>query len=122
MNRVLAAERNSQAQLVDARTKADMQRLDAQARAEIKRLDAAAQAEAQRLAATAEAEAQRIKTEADVRELREREQAAQAYTNHPALLRLQELETLSALAHTANARIYIDFDGHARANGIEERD
>jgi regulator of protease activity HflC (stomatin/prohibitin superfamily) len=122
MNRVLAAERNSQAQLVDARTKAEVQRLDAQARAEIKRLDAAAQAEAQQLAATAEAEAQRIKTEADVRELREREQAAQAYATHPALLRLQELETLSALAQTANARIYIDFDGHARTNGDEERD
>jgi regulator of protease activity HflC (stomatin/prohibitin superfamily) len=119
MNRVLAAERNSQAQLVDARTKADVQRLDAQARAEIKRLEAAAQAEAQQLAAQAEAEAQRIKAEADVRELREREQAAQAYTAHPALLRLQELETLSALARTANARIYINFDGHARPSGVE---
>jgi regulator of protease activity HflC (stomatin/prohibitin superfamily) len=122
MNRVLAAERNSQAQLVDARTKAEVQRLDAQARAESKRLEASAQAEAQRLAAQADAEAQRIKAEADVRELREREQAAQAYTAHPALLRLQELETLSALARTANARIYINFDGHARPNGVETQD
>ena len=116
MNRVLAAERNSQAQLVDARTRAEMQRLDAQARAEIKRLDAAAQAEAQRLAATAEAEAQQIKAAADVRELREREQAAQAYSTHPALLRLRELETLRELARSANARIYIGFDKHARVS------
>src|SRR5262245_11245455 len=122
MNRVLAAERNSQAQLVEARTKAEVQRLDAQARAEIKRLEAGAQAETQRLAAQAEAEAQRIMAEADVRELREREQVAQAYTAHPALLRLQELETLSALARSANARIYINFDGHARPNGVDEKE
>jgi len=121
MNRVLAAERNSQAQLVEARTKADVQRIDAQARAETKRLEAEAQSEAQRLVAQAEAEAQQIKAAADVQELREREQAAQAYTSYPALLRLQELETLSALARTANARIYINFDGHARVNGVEEQ-
>jgi regulator of protease activity HflC (stomatin/prohibitin superfamily) len=121
MNRVLAAERNSQAQLVEARTKADVQRIDAQARAETKRLEAEAQAEAQRLTAQVEAEAQRIKAEADVQELREREQAAQAYTSYPALLRLRELETLSALGRTANARIYINFDGHAHINGVEEQ-
>jgi regulator of protease activity HflC (stomatin/prohibitin superfamily) len=119
MNRVLAAERNSQAQLVDARTKADVQRLDAQARAEIKRVEAAAAAEAQRLAAAAEAAAQQIKTAAEVQNLREREAAAQAYASHPALLRLRELETLSALAQTANARIYINFDGHAAPEAAE---
>jgi regulator of protease activity HflC (stomatin/prohibitin superfamily) len=122
MNRVLAAERMSQAQLVEARTKADVQRIDAQARAETKRLESEAQAEAQRLTAQADAEAQRIRTEADVHELREREQAAAAYTTHPALMRLQELETLSSLSRTANARIYINFDGHARLNGVEEKD
>src|SRR5687767_15298144 len=72
MNRVLAAERMSQAQLVEARTKADVQRIDAQARAETRRLESEAQAEAQRLTAQADAEAQRIRTEADVHELRER--------------------------------------------------
>lgn len=122
MNRVLAAERNSQAQLVEARTKAEVQRLDAQARAEVKRLEVAAQAEAQRQEATAQAEAQQIKAAADVHELRAREQAATAYSAHPALLRLQELETLSALARSANARIYINFDGQARLNGIAEKE
>jgi regulator of protease activity HflC (stomatin/prohibitin superfamily) len=122
MNRVLAAERMSQAQLVEARTKADVQRIDAQARAETRRLESEAQAEAQRLTTQADAEAQRIRTEADVHELREREQAAAAYTTHPALMRLQELETLSSLSRTANARIYINFDGHARLNGVEEKD
>ncbi len=114
MNRVLAAERMSQAQMVEARTKAEVQRIDAQIRAETKRTEAEAEAAAQRLAAQSAAEAQRIKAEAEIQELREREQAAQAYSAHPALLRLRELETLRDLARSANARIYIGFDKHAR--------
>jgi len=123
MNRVLAAERMSQAQLVEARTKAETHRIDAQVKAETQRIDAQvradahraeaeAQAAAMKLAAQAEAEANRVKTEAEINALREREQAAEAYSAHPALLRLQELETLRALARTANARIYIGFDKH----------
>lgn len=110
MNRVLAAERLAQVQLVEARTKAETQRIEAQARVDARRFEMDAQAQAQRLAAQSEAEVQQIKTEADIRALREREQAAQAYSKHPALLRLLELEALRELARTANARIYINFD------------
>lgn len=117
MNRVLAAERTSQAQLVDARTKAEIQRIDAAVKADIKRTEAQAQAEAQRRAAEADAEVQRIKTRADIQALREREQSASAYTAHPALLRLIELDTLGALARAANARIYVNFDSQA-CNGF----
>ena len=39
-------------------------------------------------------------TETDVEALHQREQAAKAYKTHPALLRLQELETLRELART----------------------
>lgn len=78
-----------------------------------------AQAEAQRLLAQTEAEVQRIKTASDITALREREQGADAYTTHPALMGLQELETLSNLGRTANARIYINFDGQARLNGAD---
>jgi regulator of protease activity HflC (stomatin/prohibitin superfamily) len=120
MNRVLAAERMSQAQMVEARTKAEVQRIDAQIRAETKRTEAEAEAAAQRLAAQSAAEAQRIKAEAEIQELREREQAAQAYSVHPALLRLRELETLRDLARSANARIYIGFDKHARAGADDD--
>jgi regulator of protease activity HflC (stomatin/prohibitin superfamily) len=120
MNRVLAAERMSQAQMVEARTKAEVQRIDAQIRAETKRTEAEAEAAAQRLAAQSAAEAQRIKAEAEIQELREREQAATAYSAHPALLRLRELETLRDLARSANARIYIGFDKHARAGGDDD--
>jgi regulator of protease activity HflC (stomatin/prohibitin superfamily) len=110
MNRVLAAERNSQAQLVETRTRAEQQRIEAQVKAEGSRLQAETQAEVQRLTAQAEADAQRVRTEAEIQALRERAQAAQAYSTHPALLRLRELETLSELAHNGNARIYLDFD------------
>jgi len=109
MNRVQAAERNSQAQLVEARTKSEVQRIEAQTRAEAQRLEAEANAHAQKLAAEAAAEAKRIQTQAEVTTLKERAQAAQAYTSHPALLRLEELATLRQLASSGNARLYIDF-------------
>ncbi len=37
----------------------------------------------------------------------QQEQAAQAYTNHPALLRLRELEGMSDLGKNANAHNYL---------------
>jgi regulator of protease activity HflC (stomatin/prohibitin superfamily) len=117
MNRVLAAERMSQAQLVEARTKADVQRIEAQAKADARRVETDTQRETQRRTAESDAEIQRIKTETEIKSLREWEQAAQAYTQHPALLRLTELETLRELARTANARLYINFDTVAQSNG-----
>jgi regulator of protease activity HflC (stomatin/prohibitin superfamily) len=113
MNKVLTAERLSEAQLVEARTKAQTQQIEAQAKAEIRRVDAEAQAAALQLAAKADAEAQKIRTQAEVAALRQAEQAAQAYSSHPALLRLRELEAMKELARSANARIYIGFRKHA---------
>jgi len=116
MNRVLAAERMSQAQLVEARTKSEVQRIEAQAKSDAQKLEAESRAASDRLAAQSESERQKMKTQADVESLRERELAAKAYSSHPALLRLQELETLRELARTANARIYIGFDKHTVGN------
>lgn len=112
MNKVLAAERMSQAQLVEARTKAQTQEIEAEAQAGVRKVKAAAEAEATRLQAQAGAEAQKIKAEAEVKALRESREAAQAYSIHPALLRLRELEALKELAQSANARIYIGFKKH----------
>lgn len=114
MNRVLAAERNSQAQLVEARTKSEVQRIEAQTRAEAQGSEAEANARSQKLAAEAAAEAKRIQTQAEITSLKERAQAAQAYTNHPALLRLEELATLRQLATSGNARLYIDFQKNSQ--------
>jgi regulator of protease activity HflC (stomatin/prohibitin superfamily) len=122
MNRVLAAERMSQVQMVEARTKGEVQRLEAQVRTDTERLEVEARAERQRRAAEAEAEVQRIKTQAEIQALRERERAAEAYESHPALLRLTELEALRELARSANARIYIDFDRTRRAAVAPESD
>jgi regulator of protease activity HflC (stomatin/prohibitin superfamily) len=123
MNRVLAAQRLSEAQLVEARTKAEKETIDAQtraetdhvaatAKAETDRIGAVARAEVVRLAAQAEAEAERIRAEAEVAALRLRSENADSYAQHPALLRLQELESLAVLSRNAQARIYIGFDKH----------
>jgi regulator of protease activity HflC (stomatin/prohibitin superfamily) len=94
MNRVLAAERMSQAQLVEARTKADVQRIEAQAKADAQRLQAQAEAEGQKFQAQCRAEAGRLAVQAEMQALEERSKMAAAYHTHPALLRLEELATL----------------------------
>lgn len=114
MNRVLMAERMAEAQLIEARARAEVERLDAETRVEAQRLQASAEAGHKRLLAEAEAESQRIRTAADVNALRQREGAAAAYSDHPALLRLLELETLRDLSRTATARLYINFDSDAQ--------
>jgi len=105
-----------------SRTQAEVQRIEAQVKAEVQRLEAESRAAAARLAAQSETETQKVKTEAEVQALRQRELAAKAYSAHPALLRLQELETLRELARTANARIYIGFEKHLPPDSREERD
>ncbi|MCI0376208.1 MAG: hypothetical protein L0215_01245 [Gemmataceae bacterium] len=109
MNRVLAAERMSQAQLVEARTKSEVQRIEAQSKAEAQRLQAQADVEGQRLQAQAKAESTRLAVLAETQALEERSKMAAAYVNHPALLRLEELTTLRDLARNANARLYLNF-------------
>ena len=120
MNRVLAAQRMSEAQLVEARTKAEVQHIEAQTRAETERLNAEVRAAAQRTAAEAEAESIRVKTAAEISALNERAQAAAAYSKHPVLVRLEELETLRELSENANARIYIGFDKHKSLEADEK--
>jgi regulator of protease activity HflC (stomatin/prohibitin superfamily) len=112
MNRVLATERMSEAALVEARTKAEQGKIEAAARAEAERLTAQARRDAALLSAQADAEAERIRTDAEVDALRRRAEAAAAYTEHPALLRLRELETLAVLGGNAEARLYVGFDKH----------
>jgi regulator of protease activity HflC (stomatin/prohibitin superfamily) len=102
MNRVLTAQRMAEAQMVEART-----------RAEREALEASSKADAERVAAEADAEAKRIRADAEVDALRRLAAAAEAYAEHPALLRLRELETLGALGTNAAARLYIGFEKHS---------
>ncbi len=110
MNRVLAAERTSQAQLIEARTKSEVQRIEAQTKAEAQRIQAQAEAESARLQAESKAAATRLAVQAEIEALGERSTKAEAYRDHPALLRLEELTTLRELARNANARLYLDFN------------
>jgi regulator of protease activity HflC (stomatin/prohibitin superfamily) len=107
MNRVLAAERNSQAQLVEARTRAEVEEIQVKSRIDAKQRETAAEAEAHRLRQASEAEAHRARAEAEAQAYLERAKAAEILERHPALLRLAELEALSELAKYANARIYL---------------
>ena len=118
MNKVLAAERTSQAKLVEARTQAELQRIDAEVKSETTRRLAESQAQAKRLAAAARAEALRLQAEAEVQTIRLREQTAVAYEKHPTLLRLRELESLRELAQAPGARFYADFDRRAKQNAV----
>ncbi len=120
MNRVLAAERNSEALLVDARTRAEVQRIEAETAAESQRIRALAESEANRLKTQSDAEAARLSVAAEIAALEDRSSRASAYEEHPALLRLEELAALRDLARNANARIYLDFD--RRAVGVEPSD
>ncbi len=116
MNKVLAAERTAQAQLVEARTRAQTQQIAAGAQAEISRIEAEAQAQALRLQSEAEAAARKVRNEAELAALRDAEQSAKAYAAHPALLRLRELETLKELSGSANVKIYVGFDKPEKAD------
>ena len=109
MNKVLAAERLSEAQLIEARTRAQAAEIEAEAKAQGEERAAEAKATATRLAAQAAAEARRVRNQADLDVLRALEEAAGAFTRHPALLRLRELEAMQSMAQSANARLYIDF-------------
>jgi regulator of protease activity HflC (stomatin/prohibitin superfamily) len=109
MNRVLAAERNSEAQLVEARTRAEVERLEAGTRADALRRNAEAEAEARQLREQSEAEAAALRAEVEAKIYAQRKQAAEVLTAHPSLLRLEELQALRDLARNGNARIYLGF-------------
>lgn len=119
MNRVLAAERQSQAQLVEARTKAEVQRIEAESKAAAARVQAAATADAMRQEAAARATATETAVAAETIALERRRSNASAYAEHPALLRLEELAALRHLAANANARLYLSMTGNSPRADVE---
>jgi regulator of protease activity HflC (stomatin/prohibitin superfamily) len=119
MNRVLATERLSEAQLVEARTQAEREAIEARSKAENDRIAARSRRETELVKAEGLAETQRLQAEADAEALRLHAEAAGAYADHPVLLRVRELETLSRLATNAEARLYIGFDKHAELRQAE---
>ena len=120
MNRVLAAERMSQAQLVESRTKAEMQKIEAQGKADAQRLQAQTDAEVALMNARSSTDSTRLMVQAEMEALEERQKLASAYSTHPALLRLEELKTLSEMSRNANARLYLDFAKKPHAARADE--
>ncbi|MGH3379629.1 MAG: slipin family protein [Actinoallomurus sp.] len=119
MNRVLATERLSEAQLVEARTQAEREAIEARSKAENDRIAAQSRRETELVKAEGLAETQRLQAQADAEALRLNAEAAGAYADHPVLLRVRELETLARLATNAEARLYIGFDKHAELRQAE---
>lgn len=119
MNKVLAAERMSEAALIEARTKAEQQKIESETKAHNEKMMSKTLAESKRTMAESEAEVKRIRTTADTESLRLQAQAAAAYADHPALLRLRELETMAELGKNANARLYVGFEKNSLSPGEE---
>ncbi len=110
MNKVLAAERLSEARLVETRTELEKRKLEAANEAEVQTLRAEADAKASRARAEAAAEAERIAAEGESAAMAAREALAKFYQQNPAMLRLKELEAMAELGRNASARLFIGFD------------
>lgn len=106
MNRVLAAERNSEAQLVEARTRAEVERIESETRSKARLRDAQTEAEAEKLNQLAEAEVAATRNRLEAELVQQRAEAGKVLEQNPALLRLEELKALSDIARNGNARIY----------------
>lgn len=114
MNRVLAADRNAQAQLIEARTRAEVQQIEAQAQSDAQHRAAEVDADVQRLREQAHADGAQLRAEAELRSRQQRQKTGAIYREFPQLLRLEELRALQSLATNANARIYIGFGNSAK--------
>jgi len=110
MNRVLAAERNSEAQLVDARTRAEVERIQAETQAIVQQKQAEVEAESAKLRLISEAEAEKTKAQLEAETFQLRQQTGQILSENPALLRLEEFKTLVEMGRNSNARIYLGLD------------
>ena len=115
MNRVLAAERNSEAQLVDARTRAEVERIQAETQAMVQQKKAEVEAESMKLQLIAEAEAEKAKAQLEAEAFQQRQQTGQILNENPSLLRLEEFKTLIEMGRNGNARIYLGLD----RNGLD---
>jgi regulator of protease activity HflC (stomatin/prohibitin superfamily) len=107
MNRVLAAERNSEAQLVEARTRAEVERIESETRAEAQMREAKTKAEAEKLRQLADVEAAEARGKMEAELFEQRVSTGKILEQNPSLLRMEELKALTSLGQNGNARIYL---------------
>ncbi len=106
MNRVLAAERNSEAQLVEARTRAEVNRIESETLADAQLRNAQAEAESFKVQQLAEVEASQARGQMEAELFERRAETGKILAENPSLVRLEELKTLSEIGSNGNARIY----------------
>ena len=109
MNQVLETERRAEAKLIQARKDAEGVRIHAAAENEAMRVRLEAQKEQIRLTAESEQLRSRLKLEGELEQ-------ARAAEDHPALLKLRELETLGQMAKTG-AKFVVGLPGK---NGLAD--
>ena len=110
MNQVLAAQRQSEAKLVQARTQAEVERLQAETQSQIRSAQARADIETDRQRSEMEREVARQSAEQELRALEQRQKAGELLEKHPLMLKLLELEAYREIAKSTNARIYLGID------------
>lgn len=110
MNQVLAAQRQSEAKLVQARTQAEVERIQSENQAQMRRISAGTETEIERQRGEMEQAAAERTAAAEARIFAQRQQAAELVEKHPILIKLLEIESLQELARNSNARIYVGVD------------
>jgi len=132
MNRVLKAERISQAQMVEAKSRAEIELLDAKTvigkqvieaenRAKMDEIKAEADAKTLAVKTESDAKALTVRTESEIKNSKARleaekeqvqikKESAELFKAYPHLVRLEEIKAFQSIVKNSNAKIYMGLD------------
>lgn len=121
MNKVLKAERLSQAQMVEAKSRTEIELLESKTQSSKQVLDTETKAKMTKIQTEADAQNLNVKTEAEIKSLKAKNEAekvlvetkkssAELLHKYPELLRLEEIKAMEVVTKNANARIYMGVD------------
>lgn len=121
MNKVLKAERLSQAQMVEAKSRTAIELLESKSQAEKQVLDTETRAKMTKIQAETDAQNLTVRTESEIKAMKAKNDAekeiieakkasAELLQKYPALLRIEEIKALEAVTKNAKARIFFGVD------------
>jgi regulator of protease activity HflC (stomatin/prohibitin superfamily) len=132
MNRVLKAERISQAQMVEAKSRAEIEILDSKTKSEQSVIETDAQAKIYTITAETDARTSGIKAEADAKAMniktgaeiqatkakaeaekeliRNKEELAKLFSSYPHLVKIEQIKAMEAIMRNSNAKVYMGLD------------
>lgn len=121
MNKVLKAERLSQAQMVEAKSRTEIELLESKTQAEKQVIDTETRAKMTKIQTETDAQNLTVKTEAEIKKMKAtneaerelintREESAKLLHKYPELLRIEEIKALENVTKNANARIFFGVD------------